>query len=406
MISVAEAERIVLDHAEVAQSETISIGDAIGRVLREPICTDRDQPPFDRVAMDGYAFAFDAWAGGLRSFAVAAIQKAGAPAATLDDPGQCIEIMTGAVLPQGCDCVVRYEDTTIENRTMRISASVTIVRHQNVHRQGSDFHTNDQLLTPGHILAPPDIAILAAVGKATVMVNRQPAITVISTGDELVDLDSSLKPYQIRPSNSYGIVAALRALGLGSVKTVHCRDDKEDLSRSLDLALEQSRVLIITGGVSMGKYDFVPEVLDERGIAVHFHKVRQRPGKPFWFGSGRDGTVVFALPGNPVSAIVCFYRYVKPWLHRHTGMTMIPAEVAVLAAGITFRKAFTRFMPARLRCSAQGQITAETVETGGSGNFGAMAHCQGCIELSETIDDFPAGAIVPVHRWSCLAAST
>jgi molybdopterin molybdotransferase len=399
MISVAEAEQIIIRHSPAYAAADRALGDACGRVLRETVTADRDQPPFDRVAMDGIAFRQAAFAAGQRCFPVSGIQRAGEPAATLTEADSCLEVMTGAVLPAGCDCVVRYEDVEIADGQATV-ALAAVAPMQNVHQQASDRVAGSPLLGPGMRLLPPQIAILASVGRSTVTVDESPSIAICSTGDELVPIDAPIAPHQIRQSNGHAIESALRLRGYHSVTREHLPDDRDVLVRRLGELLDCHQVMILSGGVSMGKYDYVPEVMAELGVEVMFHKISQRPGKPFWFGVRADGTTVFALPGNPVSALVCTHRYVLPQLGRSAGETAPTPPFATLTEEVTFGKALTLFLPVQLSANARGTQLAIPRPTHGSGDYGGLAETDGFVELRAEQDVFAAGALVPVYRWT------
>ena len=319
MISVQQAENFIIQNIDVFPAIECPLSSAINHILREDIFADRDQPPFHRVAMDGIAIDYSAWQKGRARFLIVGMQKAGVPALSLKNEEACIEVMTGAVLPDGCDCVIRYEDIKINEKVAEVRPDLTLKPMQNIHQQAFDFRKDELILRAGVRILPPQIAILASVGKSKVLVDKKPKIAVISTGDELVEIHEPVARHQIRQSNAYALEAGLKHLGYNQVSRYHVNDDRQILLECLTNALSCADMLILTGGVSMGKYDFVPEVMDLLEVNVLFHKVKQRPGKPFWFGKSKEDQCVFALPGNPVSAIICFYRYIVPQLRRSSG---------------------------------------------------------------------------------------
>lgn len=258
MLSVAEAEKQVLGAVAVLPGEDCAIGEADGRVLRQPLVADRDLPPFDRVAMDGYALRCDLWEAGRRRFRVAGLQAAGARPLLLPAPDACIEVMTGAVLPEGAEVVVPYENVTREDGFIQISAGTTLTIGQAIHRRGSDRRAGSVVVRPGIRLGGREIAVAAACGYAQLQVSRQPKIAVVTTGDELVEVGAAVAPHQLRRSNDLALRAALIAAGHRCVERFHVRDVPTEIEHQLWQIVAEHDVVVITGGVSKGKLDFVP----------------------------------------------------------------------------------------------------------------------------------------------------
>jgi molybdopterin molybdotransferase len=308
--------------------------------------------------------------------------------------------MTGAPLPQGCDCVIPFEDVKVEGNQADLVATQPRTAMEHVHRQASDRRRGELLLPCGCILGSPQIAIITAVGKTKVMVGARPGTALISTGDELVKLGNDVTPYQSRPSNSYGMQAALRRLGLQNIGMLHSRDDRKHLDDILWEAMNNYDMLILTGGVSAGKYDFVPAALKAAGVETVFHKVSQRPGKPLFFGLSRDKKPVFGLPGNPVATLVCLHRYILPSIRQSMGARPLEIEFAKLSQEIVFDKPMTFFPPVSARCGSDGRLTATPVRYSGSGDYASLAESDGFVELPLEINRFPAGTAVRFHRWS------
>ncbi len=399
MNTVADADQILTDYPLILTTESVPFDKALGRILAETIVADRDFPPFDRVAMDGIAINYDALVDGKTAFTVLGTQRAGEPAQPLPDPVACLEVMTGAMLPTGADTVIRYEDITINNGIATLPDPADVQKGQHVHKQGTDRQPLDVLLSAGVQLRPVELAVVASVGQTSVSVRRRPRVAVISTGDELVDIDKTPLPHQIRQSNAYLLQAALRDLGLDA--TVHqFPDDLSAITLGISGLLATHEVLISTGGVSAGKADFIPDVLTGLGIRCHFHKIEQRPGKPLWFGSSAGNErVVFALPGNPVSTSMCFYRYVRPYLQRAMGAPADPPLFVQLAQPVTFKPELTYFTPARIEASADGQLLAHPLPGNGSADFTNLTAADAFVELPATRDsEFPAGTVA--RAWS------
>lgn len=398
MLSVSEADQLLAEHGMSLSTETVPFADARGRVLAETILADRDFPPFDRVAMDGIAIQFDALANGQTTFSVLAIQRAGEPLQPLPDPKACVEVMTGAILPTGADTVIRYEDLSVADGIATLTIPDEMQRGQNVHKQATDRRTFDVLLPAGTVLRPVELAVVASVGQTSVSVLKRPRVAVVSTGDELVDTHQTPLPHQIRQSNAYLLQAALRDLHIDATVS-HFPDDMATITAGLSALLAQHDILVMTGGVSAGKADFVPEVLAGLGIRQHFHKIEQRPGKPLWFGSSADGRrVVFALPGNPVSTTLCFYRYVRPYLQTAMGMSADPPLYTQLAGPVTFKPQLTYFLPARMEATPDGQLMAQPLPGSGSGDFANLTAADAFLELPANQTDFPAGT--SARAWS------
>jgi molybdopterin molybdotransferase len=397
MIDPAAAEAAIHEHAPVLPSEARPLDALIGAVLREPIRATRDQPPFDRVTMDGIAFAYAAYAEGRRRFRIAGTQPAGAPPATLHDPETCYEVMTGAIAPHGCDCVVPVEKLSIRDGIAELSDSATPAPGANIHARGTDCPQGRLLLTPGTRLGPTEIAVIASTGAATATVSRDPRIAVVSTGDELIEPGQPAQAWQVHRSNAYAVLAALLRHGLRHVSQHHLPDDLEVLRARLRTLLDANDVLILSGGVSMGRFDLVPQVLQELGVASVFHKIAQRPGKPMWFGVAPGGKCVYALPGNPVSTLVCLARYVYAGLAKAQG-AKLPAQYVRLGADFAVKPALTYFLPVAI-VQEGGMAIAHPRPTQGSGDFTSLVGTDGFVELPPGPIVVARDTLVPFFTW-------
>jgi molybdopterin molybdotransferase len=397
MLTPAQAETLIEQHLACLPIESLPLTQAAGAVLRENVYAERDQPPFDRVAMDGIALNSGAAdpSGRLR---ICGTQNAGDPPQTLTDPAGCIEIMTGAMLPQGCDAVVPVEQIRRHGEFAELGGR-PLSPWQNVHRRGSDCPQGALLLSAGVRLSPPEVAIAAGAGMARLRVSAQPMIVVMSTGNELVEPGEVIQPHQVRRSNAYGITAALREHGFTRVADDHVGDDEAELTARLDFHLRTHDVLILSGGVSMGKMDLVPKVLEKLGVGLVFHHVAQRPGKPMWFGVSQSGPAVFALPGNPVSTLVCLARYVLPALRAAMGQAGGNAPRISLTAPVDVKVPLTFYLPVRLRSDDWGRTSAEPCPTNGSGDFTALAGTDGFVELPPGPNCYPKGFVARFYRW-------
>lgn len=376
MLTVAEADRRIASLLPAAETELVPLAEASGRCLAKAAVADRDGPPFDRVAMDGFAVK----AGDRRrAWLVRGLQVAGKPPVTTGGPGTAVEVATGAVLPPGCDAVVPYEDGERRGGEFRLSDPApgpTAGCH--VHRRAADYRTGDILVTVGTLLRSTHLHSLATVGLDPVPVARRPVWGLAVTGDELVEVTQTPEVWQIRRSNAAAIVGESRAWGLAPGFEAVLPDEPEALKTRLEGLLARVDVLVLTGGVSAGALDLVPGTLTALGAETLFHKVAQRPGKPLWCGvvpgpGGRKVTV-FGLPGNPVSSLFTFRRYVLPWLLRAEGR---PAPVVRMEVpGLTPAPGgLTVFLPWSREAGA--------LDWRGSGDFRALAESTGFLEVGD-----------------------
>lgn len=399
LLTPAEADRLIATHVRALAAESLPLRECAGAILRDEIHAERDQPPFDRVAMDGIALDSRVVHAGLRRFHVQGFQGAGDPPAILVDGAHCIEIMTGAMLAQGCDAVVPVERVTRQGDVAVLDEALEVKPWQNVHRRGSDARAGALLLAAGTTLRAPEIAVAAAAGRSRLLVAGQPSIVVVSTGDELIEPGEPILPHQVRRSNAYGLVTQLRLRGFNRVADDHVPDDAAALQRALRLHLDTHDFLILSGGVSAGQRDLVPQVLAKIGVQAHFHRIAQRPGKPLWFGTAPSGTAVFGLPGNPVSSFVCLARYVVPALQVAAGGAVRRADTVALAAPMSVRPPLAWFLPVRLGRDGTGRLSAEPCPTNGSGDFTALVGTDGFVELPPGPGEYPEGFAAPFYPW-------
>ncbi len=380
MLTTAEATEAIAAAMPAFGTTEIELSRATGRILHQSVSAERDQPPFDRVTMDGIAIRYASFDAGNRQYKIQGRQHAGEPRQSLTNDNACIEIMTGAVLPDNTDCVVPVERTIVEDSTVTIETDYAARQHQFIHPQASDHKKGQQIIAAGHRIEAVDIAIIASCGLSSVQVSEQPKIRVISTGNELVAAGSPINDYQIRSSNGPALVAMLETHGYTQCQHDHLLDDVKLLEQSLAQHLQEANVLILSGGVSMGKADFVPDVLAQLGVEVVFHKISQRPGKPMWFGIGSDGQAVFALPGNPVSSLLTCLVVVRPALGVLQGRGEVPAPVyrhaeAEFNIDAGQRREYLRVRRVRLR---PGDLPSQPmrVELAPSQNSGVLTSCQ------------------------------
>lgn len=376
MVSVEEALRLVLENAISPKTESVDFQVSLGRILAEDLVADRDFPPFNRVTMDGIALNFSAFIDGIKSFRIQEMQAAGDEQKTLKSPQNCIEIMTGAVLPKNTDTIIRYEDLEIEDGFATVLAEVK--RNQNVHFQGQDKLSGQVLVRKGKVINASHVAIAASIGKQNLAVWALPKIAIASSGDELVGVAEVPLPHQIRLSNVYAIVALLKKFN-AAVDVFHINDTMDGSVSKIEEMLKNYDVLIFSGGVSMGKKDFIPQALSKNSVKEIFHKIAQKPGKPMWFGKN-DSTIVFALPGNPVSTYLCTIKYVLPWLKNHLGVFEEKNSSVKLTEDINFKPKLNYFLQVKIQ-NDKGCFYAKPLKHHGSGDFISLAEADGFIEL-------------------------
>lgn len=392
MISYEEALDIISQHKFSPKIEKRALSDASGYILNESLYADRDFPPFDRVTMDGISISHAAYATGQRTFAIEKTIGAGMPQSSLEDPSKCIQIMTGAMLPLNADTIIRYEDISITDDIATINVG-SVKHQQNVHFKGMDRKQGDMVLAKGTLLGAPEMIVAAAVGKSELEVLMPPKAAIITTGDELVGIDEIPLDHQIRRSSNYGVQDLLTQWNIDA-KQHHLNDDKELMIKSLGEIIETVDLLVLTGGVSRGKFDFLPDVLEALGVVKHFHKVKQRPGKPFWFGTAPNGTTVFALPGNPVSTFACANVYIKHWLN--TSFSKAENQVLVkLKENIDFQPPLTYFLECSAEFNALGEYEATPFKGHGSGDFANMTQANGFVILPSDKSAFKKGEVYP-----------
>lgn len=398
MLTVTEAEALILLHTQRFSAAMVPLAQATGHILHDDLLADRDWPPYDRSTMDGIAIAHGSQA---TTFTVEGVQPAGKPAGELRDRrAGCLLIMTGGMVPRGADTVIPCEDYERSGERVTLRAGVRVTAGQFIHRQGADRAVGDEIMLAGTRLLPPQIALLAASGRAEVRIAQPPAVAVASVGDELIELGEPLQPYQIRPSNAYGVAAGVQRLGATQIELALLRDDPAALERELAALLERNGLVILSGGVSKGAFDFVPQTLARLGVKQVLHRIAQKPGQPLWFGARPGGPTVFALPGNPVSTLVCFQRYVVPWWWHSAGAEPPPARRVRLAEPLTLDRPLTHFLPVRLETPEEGEPQAVRMDYHGSGDQAALGHSHGFIELPPTGSPFAAGARVRYYGWN------
>jgi len=394
-LTVAQAQDYVLGAMQILGAESIPLQKTLGRVLAEDIRANRDQPPYDVSAMDGFA---------MRSIDVANVPatleiiediKAGGMPGKIVGAGQCARIMTGAPLPQGADAVIRVEDTQALTET-RVQINVAVKPRNDIRDRGENMKTGEVVLSAGTEITPGVVGMLAMVKRASVLVYRRPTVAILSTGDELESLDDPFDPNKIPDANSYALMAQVQALGIEPVLLGIARDDPDHLRIMLQRGLQYD-VLLVSGGTSVGVHDYVRPTLEELGVKMLFWRVAMKPGHPMAFGIA-PLTWVFGIPGNPVSSMVCFEEFIGPALRCINGYSRIYRRTvtATLTRDIKHRHSRTEFV--RVMLSREGDALLAT-PTGdqGSGILRSMAMAEGLMIVQASSKDIEAGRKVVVQ---------
>jgi len=398
MHSIEKAREILFARARPTGIEAVALGDALGRCLADGILADRDFPPTDRSAMDGFAVRSEDCAEPGAALTIADELRAGrAPGSAPVAPGTAVRIMTGSIVPPGADAVVMVEltETDASGTTVRVLEAVEAGQH--VRRRAEEARAGDAVLGAGTVIGPAAMAALAAVGADPVRVRRRPTVAVLSTGDEVVEPDAAPAPHQIRNSNARTLLAQLSGLGLTGTYLGIAPDEAGALAVALERGLAHDLVLL-TGGVSMGEYDLVGAVLAKLGVETLFHKVAMKPGKPI-LAATRGDAVVVGLPGNPVSAFTGFAVFVAPFLRRCMGWSVCdPTPVrARLLAPVSCKPGRTTYHLARFAWT-DGGATVDPVRTRGSGDVLSLVAADAFaiappgrhrLEAGETVEALP-----------------
>lgn len=404
MISVDEALALVLGHARPRPPARLPIAEAPGLILAEEVFSHIDSPPYDKSLVDGYAVRREDLLGPAVDLAVLEEVTAGQTPTRKVISGTAIGIMTGAPLPDGADAVIMVEATEplpdCGGTAMIRIAAQKAKPGQHIMPRGTSIRSGDRILTPGRTLRPIEIGLLAEVGAADVLVHPRPTVAVLATGNELVPTEQVPGPSEIRNSNGPMLRALVhcagglaRDLGIG-------RDDEQELARLARQGLECD-VLVLSGGVSAGVLDLVPNVLKRMGVAQVFHKLDLKPGKPLWFGAAsgdRGDTLVFGLPGNPVSTLVCFELFVRPAIVRLGGglANQRSLQPARLAKDHRHRSDRVTFYPARMT-ERDGEMVVEPLAWQGSADLRTLASAGCLVRFSAGGRDYAAGERVEIY---------
>lgn len=431
MLSVIEAIDAVLAHSSPIGVEQVPLSNALFRVIATDVVSGCDSPPFDKALMDGYAVRSEDTAVGTATLKVIESVTAGQVPAYPVGPGQATRIMTGAPMPAGADAVVPVERTMAAPQYDDVHVGVAVAAGANVLHRGESMRCGDRIFPAGHKLRPQDLGVLAEIGVASVTVRRRPRVAILATGDELVPPDATPGSGQIRNSNETLLAGLVIAAGCEAVPIGIARDEREHLRAKIDAGLACD-MLLLSGGVSAGVLDLVPSVLQQAGVEQVFHKVNMKPGKPVWFGGRRsevgeqrskvgerggvspprspeDGDrkqahakcLVFGLPGNPVSTLVCFELFAKTALRKMMGLA--PAEpqpfTAALTSAIENRGDRPTYHPARVTLGSDGGLAVTPVRWAGSGDLRATAEAN-CVAVLEANTSYTPGGAVGALLWS------
>jgi molybdopterin molybdotransferase len=395
MLPVREALDRILHVIEPLGCERVGLFDAVGRVLGEPVTSLRDVPNCANSAMDGYAVRHADLSRVPARLQVATTIAAGRLDIPSLSPGTAIRIMTGAPVPHDADTVVRVEDTKPEGD--HVVVEIAPQSGANIRLAGEDVRVGDTILERGRRLVPADLGLAASAGRTLLLVHRRPRVAILSTGDELVEADQPVQPGQVVNTNAYVLAAAVAEAGGIPAPLPIARDTRDDI-RTAFLEAARADAILSTGGVSVGDFDYVKDVMDEIGVTRSFWKVAQKPGKPLTFGT-LAGRPYFGLPGNPVSSLVCFYLYARPALRRMLGLAALhfPTIEATLAHDLRKSEGLTEFVRCRLERREEGWI-ASTTGTQGSHVLSSMSLGSGLVVAQPNGTSLAAGTKVTVIR--------
>lgn len=404
VLSFDEALEMVLLHASGLQgleAEIEPLLECLNRVLAEPIAADRDQPPFDRSTRDGFAVRAEDAATTATLRIVGQVRAGERWSGTALEPGCAIEIMTGAPMPEGADAVVMIEHVQVDGGVLRLAEGRSIRAAENIVPRGSEAKAGETVLPRGTSVAAAEIALAAACGLSGLFVYRKPRVAIVATGDELVELDETPADQQIRNSNSYSLAALVAEAGGDAVRLPIARDRRDDLEKII-LQARRSDLLLLSGGVSMGKYDLVEEVLHAMGAEFFFTGVKMQPGKPVVFGrlpaSGDfPAQYFFGLPGNPISTQVTFHCFVAPMLRMMAGALTSPPRFAqaTLAEDVAGKRGLTRVLPSHLTHD-RARPEVRIVAWQGSGDLAANARANCYAVLPSEKERFAAGDVITI----------
>lgn len=390
-VDVSKAKELLKGLAISPKSHIIPLSQAVGKFTSNPVFAPMNVPSFDNSGMDGYAFAWDDLG---ESRKLAQVVQAGVnPDFTLEK-GTAVRIFTGAPVPRGADTVVQQEWVTVIGDTIFFELE-KLVKGMHVRKAGSQCQTGELILNSGTQVTPGTIGLLASLGIEQVEVISSPSLSIILTGDEIIEIGQALQPGQIYNANGPALIAYLSQMGITEVKVLKVKDEKSEVTRVIGEALEASDVVLLTGGISVGDYDFVKGSLVENGVEQLFYKVKQKPGKPIFAGV-KGQKMVFALPGNPASVLTCFIQYVKPFLLRLLGNPDAWNAPVYFPIASDFNKKapLTFFLKAKLD---NGRVIILPAQE--SFNLLSFGIADGVVEIPQELEHVEAGSLVAFYPW-------
>ena len=390
MIPYSEAQNLILSNTLTLPIEKVLLSEAYGKALAQDIFADRNYPPFNRSAMDGFAIAFNDDL--QEKYKIQGSLFAGSEWDKEFDALSAIKIMTGAAVPKGYNAVIKIEECIIEGDFVKFETQ-NIKKWQNIAKEGEDIQKGVKVELPNTLISSKHISVLASLGYAEIEVFTPPSVTVITTGDEIKSVGEPVNHFQIRDSNTHVINSMLKQYNVNDISMVKVKDDKSSINGAIEKGLE-SDILILTGGVSMGDADFVPEALSQNGVNKVFHKTKIKPGKPIWFGKKGQGKVVFGLPGNPYSVQVTMRMFVIPFILKSLNLNDTTYN-AQLSSDVKKRVGLTHFSPVQLN----ENLMVEPSKFNGSGDIKATLSSNGLILLDEGQENFTEGSIVKYIPW-------
>ncbi|HJX90845.1 MAG TPA: gephyrin-like molybdotransferase Glp [Pyrinomonadaceae bacterium] len=400
MISVAEAIQIVIDQTRVLTTELVAIQDSLGRVLARDVIADTDLPPFNRSQMDGYAVRSEETKSAPVRLRIVGESAAGKGWHHEMHEGQAVRIMTGAPVPLGADAVQQVELTHELKDNTVVEVLESVDEGRSIMNRGSEVTKGETVLRSGSILNPAMLAVLASFGCAEVEVRRRPGVSVMATGSELVTVDQVPGQDQIRDSNNYSIGAYSVRAGATVERLPLIGDNTASLKRAIEKASNRCDMIVTSGGVSMGVYDFTKTALQELGAELFFERVALRPGKPTVFGRLPNGTLVFGLPGNPVSVSVTFNLFARTSLLAMQGATepSLKSESGVLAKSVKGNIDRESYLPAQLTTNDDGQLVVFPLKWGGSSDFVAFAAATALLNIPAGTGTVATDSLVKLVR--------
>ena len=389
MLSFDQALKTVLDTAYTLDSEKVSIPDSLNRILAENIKSDIDLPPCDRAIMDGYACRREDID---KELTIGEIIPAGKKPEKEIKPLQCAKIMTGAPVPIGANCIIMVENTNNPTeKTVRIFGdnSNDFIRYK-----GQDISTGQIVLDKGTLIKSQHIAVLATIGCIEVPVSKKPKIRIIATGDELVEPDTKPNPWQLRNSNSLQLKSQLESIGANATYYGIAKDSIDEIDKVFKIAANECDVVTISGGVSMGDFDFVPEIFKKNNVELLFEKIALKPGKPTIFGV-RDKLYCFGIPGNPVSTFAVTELLIKPFLYKLMGHDYSPSNIKLPLGETIKRKDTERLGWFPVRITSEGKV--KSIDYHGSAHINALSCADGLISMDIGISELPKDSIVTIR---------